>query len=154
MATTMASRKKKDRQTLKKRLQQRKQRRLRRGLPSDATVLVEPPGAAKMSEVLMEFLEPYAEHWNNEEELHKLLTVALVAWNAALYSGKERTEFVEKMVAAVLPEARPELRAIVEEMIQRKEAHFAGIRRMIIDYKITTTPTGPHLAVISTPNMG
>jgi hypothetical protein len=150
----MASRKKQDKRRQKKRLQQRKQRLTRRGFPSDATVLVEPPGAAKMSEVLLQFLEPYAEHWKNEEQLHKLLTVALVAWNAALHSGKKRTEFIEEMVQAVPPDARPAMKAIVEEMIQRKEAHFAGNKRVILDYQLTMTPTGPHLAVISTPDMG
>jgi hypothetical protein len=145
----MASRKKQDKRKQKKRLE-RKRRLKRQGFPSDATVLVEPPGAAKMSEVLLEFLEPYAEHWKNEEEFQKLLIVGQIAWNAALYSGEKRTEFVEKMVAAVPPEARPVMRAFVQELIQRKEAHFAGNRRLIVNYELTMTPSGPHLAVMST----
>ncbi len=49
------------------------------------------------------------------------------------------------------PDVRRDGQAILEERIQRKLRHFAGNRRLIVDYKLTQTPTGPHLAVISTP---
>ena len=82
--------------------------------------------------------------------LGKLLTLALVAWNAALFSGSKRSDFIESMAQAVPADARQDMRTIIEEMIQRKEAHFASHKRMIVDYQITMTPSGPNLAVIST----
>lgn len=102
-----------------------------------------------MSEVLMEFLEPSAEHWRTEEELQKLLTLGLVAWNGALLSGPEREVFIQDMAQALPPEARPDMRSIVEEMIRRKETYFAGNKRAILNYELTMTPAGPHVAVIS-----
>ena len=39
---------------------------------------------------------------------------------------------------------------IVLQMIQRKLARFASNRRAIIEYKVTTTPTGPYVQVMST----
>lgn len=103
-----------------------------------------------MSGVLLEFLEPYSEHWRTEEEFTKLVTVGLIAWNAALMPGNERELFLQDMVQEVPPEVRQDMRSIVDEMIRRKETHFAGNKRAIIGYQITMTPSGPHLSVIST----
>jgi hypothetical protein len=115
-------------------------------------IVVSPPGERKMSEVLLEFLEPYSKHWATEEQFKKLVTVGLVAWNAALMSGRARDDFIEKMAKAVPPELRPEMREIVDEMVRRKEAHFANIRRTIVSFDVTMTPSGPHLSVLSTLN--
>jgi hypothetical protein len=76
--------------------------------------------------------------------------VGLVAWNAALMAGDKRERFLQDMVQAVPPEVRGDMRSIVEEMIRRKETHFAANKRAIIDYQLTMTPSGPHVAVIST----
>ena len=35
-------------------------------------------------------------------------------------------------------------------LIERKLTHFASNKRAIIDIQVTSTPTGPHLAVAST----
>jgi hypothetical protein len=143
------SRKKKKR-SRKKGARRSKPRPPRQGLLEDARVVVSPPGERKMSEVLLEFVEPYSGQWRTEEEFKKLLTVAVIAWNAALHSGSQRDEFIQDMVRAVPPEVRPDMRAIIEEMIQRKVSRFASNKRMIIDYRLTTTQAGPHLSVIST----
>ncbi len=107
-----------------------------------------------MSEVLLEFVEPYSEQWRTEEQLQKLLSVAVIAWNAALFAGRKRDEFIQQMVEGVPPAVRPDLRAIIEEMIQRKVTHFASNKRMIFDYQVTMAPSGPHLAVVSTLDTG
>ena len=53
------------------------------------------------------------------------------------------------MVQAVPPEVCPDMRSIVDEMIRRKETHFADNKRAITDYQLTMTPSGSHVAVIS-----
>jgi hypothetical protein len=40
--------------------------------------------------------------------------------------------------------------AIAEEMVQRKETHFAHNKRVIMNYKVTMTKEGPHVTVLST----
>ncbi len=145
----MGSRKKK-----KKRKQKQRGRPLRRpvplGLPPGPTLLVEPPGAKKMSEVLLEFLEPYTEQWRTEEDLRRLLPVAIIVWNAALVSGREREELLQGALDALPPGARQDGRTLLEELIRRKEAHFADNHRLVLDYQLTMRPAGPHLSVIST----
>ncbi|MCI0463952.1 MAG: hypothetical protein L0Z62_44025 [Gemmataceae bacterium] len=103
-----------------------------------------------MSEVLMEFLEPYTKHWKTEEDLRKLLTLGIVAWNAALVTGSTRDELIQSTSEVIPPELRQGLRSILDEMIQRKESYFANNKRMIIDYELTMGPAGPYLSVIST----
>jgi hypothetical protein len=146
----MSSRKKK--QDRKKRLRKRQ-----RGHPGkhpllgqDVEIIRNPPGEAKMSEVLLEFLDPYSHTWKNEEQFEKLLGAGIIAWNAALYSGSKRTEFLNEMMVAFPPEVREGMRDILAGMIQRKETYFAANRRMIVDYRVTMTPDGPHLSVLST----
>jgi hypothetical protein len=147
----MGSRKKKNRRDRKKkRSQARKPGFSRQGLPDDFKI-VPAVGGEKMSEVLLEFIEPYSDKWKNEEELSKLLALAIVAWNAATFSGSERDAFIEEMAQALPADARPFMRAIVMEMLQRKLLHFASNKRLILSFEVTPTPTGPYVAVVSSP---
>src|SRR6267142_6169291 len=130
----MGSRKKK-----KKRGQNRRPRPLKPGLPMqglrDGSVMIRTPvGEKRMSEVLLEFVEPYSDHWKTAEDLKKVLGVAVLAWNAALYPGPEREKLLREMVAMVPPDAGADFRSFVEEMIQRKVSRFAANKRVIINY--------------------
>jgi len=42
------------------------------------------------------------------------------------------------------------MKAIVDEMMQRKETHFAHNKRMIMNYQVKMTKEGPHVTVLST----
>ena len=41
-------------------------------------------------------------------------------------------------------------RVVFEDLIRRKELHFADNRRMILDFDLTMTADGPHLQIMST----
>jgi hypothetical protein len=144
----MAARKKKKKRDRKKRLRARKPGFPH--LPPDSTVIANPPGEAKMSEVLLEFIEPYTDERSTTEDLKKVLSVATLAWNLALFPEAERPARLQEIEAAVPPDVRPTMRAFVEEMLQRKLTYFAHIRRAILDYQVSMTPDGPHVQVIST----
>ena len=71
-----------------------RERRLGQALPN--TLLIQaPPGELKMSDVLKEFVEPYADTWRNEEELGRLLVLAIIAWNTALQPLEEREDSIQ-----------------------------------------------------------
>jgi len=143
----MAKRKKRK----EKRLYESLKTELTKNVPLDGRkVVVQPSGETKMSEVLLEFIGPYSQYWKTKEELNKLLVVAVIAWNAALLPGNERKEIIENTVNVAPPEIRQDMKAIVKEMIQRKEMHFAHIKRMIMNYQVTMTKEGPHVTVLST----
>ena len=106
--------------------------------------------AEKMSEVLLEFLEPYTELWKTEEDLRWLLPLGIVAWNTGLMTASERQKALQDTRETLPSDAREECMAIVAELIRRKESQFAWNKRAIVDYRFTMAPDGPHLQVVST----
>jgi len=151
----------KSRKIKRKRTSKRKQKRfeglkskLERGPLRVQRFVVEPRGEAKMSEVLTDFVEPYRELADTEEAYRKLLTLAILAWNASFLPEKEQQEMVERVLVGGIPGATKELKAglreIVSKLIARKKAYFVEYRRIIIDYELKDTGRGYHLAVAST----
>lgn len=124
---------------------------LTKGVPLDrCKIVIEPGGQEKMSEVLMEFLEPYSRYWETKEELTKLLAVAAIAWNASFFPREEWAEIIENG-ESIPPEMRQDLKGIIEAMIERKERYFGNIKRMIMNYNVTMTKEGrPYVTVLST----
>jgi hypothetical protein len=104
----------------------------------------------KISEVLKEFVAPYREFADTEEAFRKLLATAVAAWNTALFPAEEREAHVEKVLDALPEEVRADGRAIISELMERKERYFSEYRRMIIDYEVTDMGEDYHLVVIST----
>src|SRR5262245_9412283 len=126
----MGSRKKKNEKRQQKRKEKHKQERARKAKllqqrPFEGDVILVPPdGVEKMSEVLRDFVDPYWEGCKTEEALRKLITLGIIAWNAALVSGSERSKLIEGTLETVPPDVRPGMRAFLEEMIRRKESVF------------------------------
>jgi hypothetical protein len=146
----MGSQKKK-----KQRGQKRPFRRLQPGqFPREVRdkplLIVNPTGHEKMSEVLEDFIEPYLGEVRNDEDHSKLLNMGIMAWNIALASRGEREEHLRPLIQAAPPDGRAVLRAFVDELIARKDAHFASNKRMILGFELTPLPTGPYLNVLST----
>lgn len=158
----------------KKRRQQKAKRRARRSAGTDAPkerdfldrlvrkfkdrigldkfeVIRNAPGQVKMSAVLGRFIAPYAPMADSDEAYERLVSLAVVAWNAALMDEAKRTQFLAEMVkVAEDPREREDMRSVLTDLIEHKERHFAENRRMIVDYQITVTPTQYQLAVVST----
>jgi len=122
-------------------------------LPSSKFVLA-PEGEAKMSEVLEDFIAPYKQQADTEEAMQKLLTVAVVAWNASFFSESEQQEHIEKMQAEGMPDApdqvKTEFKEIVSQFISRKKRYFSEYKRLIIDFDLKDIGGQYHLSVAST----
>jgi len=58
-------------------------------------VRYEPSGVAKMSQVVIDFIEPYAEYAETYEAYQKLVMVAIVAWNTTLLPEKKQKAMVK-----------------------------------------------------------
>ncbi|HLG15522.1 MAG TPA: hypothetical protein VJH03_13625 [Blastocatellia bacterium] len=148
---TMASpRSKKKRRGHRRILEEFRDEIIKEGTLKDAVVLLEPRGKAKMSEVLAEFIEPYRDDSISDfEDLDQLIAVGVIAWNVALLPGRERKKMVDRFVNEVAVTDSRVLRRFIEDMIERKRTHFREHNRLIMDYKVTATPNGPHLSVFS-----
>jgi hypothetical protein len=104
-----------------------------------------------MSEVIIDFIEPYLEYADTYESHKKLITLALVAWNAALLPKDEQKAMLEEVVGSLkLSTSDTEgMINIIEEMIERMNTYFADYTRTILDYQLSYAEEGFHLSVAS-----
>lgn len=145
------------RQEKLKRRQHRKDKKRRRanGLRGqftrpEGTIIADPPGATKMSDVLMALIRPEWDLCEDEEAMRKLLTLGAAAWNAALMTGATRMAFLEDLAQKLPVEARQDFSEIFEPLIRRKEQLFPHIQRPILSFELTMLPSGQHyLSVLS-----
>ncbi len=115
-------------------------------------IVYAPEQAEKMSEVLLDFIEPYREFADTTEAMRRLITTALVAWNTALLPEAEQAESLKQMSKAIPADTVDDFYAIVGDMIERKNRFFADYTRHILDYELTDTGDSYHVSVISTVN--
>jgi predicted transcriptional regulator len=149
---------KKSRKSRRKRRRRSKQerfekftRRLQEGPLRGREIVVAPGGDVKMSEVLWAFVEPYREFADTEEALGKLLTLAVLAWNATLLPEGERPDMVDRVFDTLPPdeELRAGLKGIVDELIERKERYFSQYNRMIVGFELQDRGRDYHLTIAS-----
>jgi hypothetical protein len=125
------------------------------GLGPDVVLISAPPGEVKMSEVLLELIDPLLEAAPTLEGMRKVVVVGLVAWNTALRPRDEWDESLKPLLATIPEDLHADFLVTVASLIRRKLELFPDIDRYILNYDLTMTPTGPHLNVISTmPGVG
>lgn len=117
--------------------------------PQDLLVF-DPPGAIKMSEVLLALVEPEWEECADEEAIEKLLNLGVAAWNVALMKGSERASLLDSLAQTFPVEVRQDFIQVIEPLIRRKEELFPRLQRPILSFQLTRRPSGePYLQVIS-----
>lgn len=126
-----------------------------KGMIQGDNIIATPPGAEKMSAVIIEFMAPYAEVATSLAKYKQLVELAVVAWNTALMPKKEREILLnERMKNAFRPydeDRYKEFRSIVMDLIRRKQRYFAENKRLIISFRVSETKDQFHLAIASTP---
>ena len=107
-----------------------------------------------MSDVLEAFVEPYMNSIEGNEAFRRLLTIATVAWNAALLPEDQRTALIDTALKAGMPGATEvvlaETRSLIASMVERKKTHFASNRRAIVSFELEPRGRDYHLSVAST----
>ncbi len=149
----MAQSRNERRKQKKRKARREKKVRMQREARGGEVVVVPGDGRVSMSEALIDFMEIDDRDWPDEEELRKTLTIGMVAWNAAIATGAARKDLIEGTLAALPREMRVEGRHWLDVLIKRKEAFFADNKRLMLDYELTMTPSGPHIMVMSTLDM-
>ena len=122
------------------------------GLPKGGVTIIpgEDVGMEKMSDVLMEFVEPYEDMADTDEKLRMLLNIAIVAWNCAIAPPDQGKKLIEETLQAVSPDGRADYFDMLADLMERKARYFADNTRLILGFELTMKRTGPHLNVIST----
>lgn len=98
----------------------------------------------KVSETLLEFAAPLFEDMPTETpEKHAgiALDLAMTVSNAVVFADvlhrRNHLQEVRRLVSG-----QPGIREVVERMVERKRALFAGDERVIIDFKVTAMEGG------------
>ena len=128
-------------------------RKLEQGPFAHQEIVVEPEDAAKMSDVLEDFVEPYRDTADTKDAYQKLLMLGMMAWNAALLPVKEQQNMLQQLLDR-LPHTSAEdkkaLMAFLRELIERKLKYFSQNRRAILSIDLQETGDGYYLSVAST----
>jgi hypothetical protein len=148
-------REKKQSQHRQKSLEELAQKLKKSGLEEMASeMLIEPPGAEKMSEVLRKFMAPYMSTVNHTHEYRSLLELAVVAWNASLFPKAKQQEVIDQLFGEEVfkgdTEIQKEVKGIIAELIDRKNKYFANIKRFVVEFNLKDTGEDYHLSVAST----
>lgn len=109
----------------------------------------DPIAGIKMSEVLLEFLEPYTEGLEGEEQWNGALKLGVIAWNAALLPPHAFKEGLGQTLTTFPGSEGEKIAALLKEMVRRKLSFFAHDRRFIVEYLYTERNDGPFLSVVS-----
>ena len=144
----------------RQRKQKVKKQRNRRGDRSPDVVLPDPKllfrSPLKMSEVLNDFIEPYLDEVNSTAQVRVLISIAVFAWNIALFDDADKRassieEAVERAVPAGQgPRAEGIFRGFLASLIERKRRHFAHVARPICNFHIEEQDDGGwYLEVVS-----
>jgi hypothetical protein len=132
------------------------QQKVQKGAFGDKSVSLvkNPKGEVKMSEVLEEFVEPYLDLAKNRQQREMLFGIATIAWNLAIVPKKDRKPLIDKVVKESVkgndPLAQQDTREILNDLIARKQKFFAKNERYIIDFKLQDRGKKFHLSVTST----
>lgn len=122
---------------------------------ADREVVFQTGSSEKMSEVLLAFVEPYLEYATTRDAFERLIAIGVVVWNAALASPEDRRSLLDETSESVRESAGKEdaevYRALVNDLIKRKERYFANNRRLIATYQVTEGKDKFHLSVASSP---
>ena len=130
-------------------------------------------GGSKLSAALIELCEPFEPDNLSTKEFEKLITLAAVAWNIAVFPEDERLEKLTSFIET-MPNMKEELESEIDmvlhddskdtgsapatttihfigAMIQRKDELFPNDNRLVLNYSVKDSSEGPHLTVSSAP---
>ncbi len=117
----------------------------------EGSVIVEPRGMDKMSEILIDFAEPLPELVDNEKAM---LTLAMTAWNISIFPEKDRDAKIDELVTKCFPQDDPQslekIRAVVGMLVLRKLEMYPDNERILLGYEFIESGNKRMLNVMST----
>ena len=102
-------------------------------------ILVNPTDRDKMSQVLLDFVDPLLENVGSEIPVKKILGVGIMAWNLSLFPDGERRKLLVQVVKELSPETE-DVKAMHETMtwlIDRKKQYFDRHKRHILEFRLS-----------------
>jgi len=104
----------------------------------DGVRFVRPRHGKKMSDVLMEFAEPFLDPLTPMREQQDVIAIAAICWNLSFLPPEERKDCLRESLAESAKDpsgkAIDELESDVQELIERKASLFANDKRFIVSW--------------------
>jgi hypothetical protein len=107
--------------------------RIQRSLPDEQVKIVTRRTGRKVSEILVDFAQPWLDEARNDAQRKTVIGMAVLAWNMAAIHEPERWEGMSPELQEKLTEPA---KTILKEMIARKLALYPEEPRSILDYEI------------------
>ncbi|HDP34370.1 MAG TPA: hypothetical protein ENN29_04580 [Candidatus Hydrogenedentes bacterium] len=118
-------------------------------LDADGLVVKRDSGGGKMSEILLDFVDPFIADCEDIEICRNIIRLAVMVWNTSLLPQEKGKEALEKMVASFDKEAQVEGCMIIYQMLNRKMRFFSHCNRCIFDFDLIDKGSDWHLNVVS-----
>jgi len=112
----------------------------------------QPLFARKMSEVLLDFVEPVLETFDHPEDFEAMVTLAVLCWNCSLLPANEQRKSLNKVINELGksdPTTRIEVEDCIRMLMERKKTVFANDIRMIANFEVVEERDGSRLVVVS-----
>jgi hypothetical protein len=104
----------------------------------------------KMSDKLLNLIEPYKQYADSREAMEKLVVLGLMAWNTAVMQAKGgHVPAMGDLFKLFGPDEKLG-REMVNALIERKKKLYPDNHRMIMEYHLTDRGADYHLSVAST----
>jgi hypothetical protein len=119
----------------------------------EAEVLVEQEGYEKMSDVLLTFIKPYLNTVKSLKDYKSLIMLGIIAWNASIMPLEKQEEAISiqlpKIVSKMPNNIKNDMMDIINDLMERKQKYFMGIKRLILEYTVEEKGEDFHLSVVS-----
>ncbi|MFQ6036291.1 MAG: hypothetical protein ACE5NM_10685 [Sedimentisphaerales bacterium] len=105
----------------------------------------------KMSEVLLDFAEPFLETLT-DEQFEAGISFAAICWNISFLPEREQRKLLRSLVDELGksdPLARFDVEDCARMLLERRRTLFADDRRMIVNYKVIDEGDSHRLLVMS-----
>ena len=120
---------------------------------SGKKVVIDPSGAAKMSEVMQDFAEPLLLESVTDAEVKDAIKFSILVWNASLVPSPERENLVETLIKELsnpdLPDHTESVKSYIDMLLERKKDLFPDIDRTIVDCQFSGSGSKLRLDVAS-----
>ena len=127
------------------------------GIDSEKLDFKDNPDKTKVSAAILKMAEPYIKkYWGNENRVRQIIFLAITIWNMSFLPLEKQNELQEKWIDNSLPEDCDAqdvavMLRVFENIQDRKNDLFPGIRTFIMGYDIRIDSENIHLDISSAP---
>ena len=99
-----------------------------------------PDNNANISKIFESFIEPWLEMTETEDDMRRLIKIAVIAWNLSLSSESEQQERTNQLLAHNIDQENAQIKADIEDFINRliirKNRDFPQCKQLITDFDL------------------